>query len=306
MTTITAEILADSVNRNGNRITTLKLCYPRYIHSEFMTHRVFSRNAQSSRAVPSKAMRKSVNSNPAEPIFWGANEKGMQSHTELNERKKWMAQFIWGYHRKVTLMTCWLLDKVGAHKQLSNRLLEPHNHIWVIVTSTDWANFIALRDHPAAEPSMQALAEEIKYNLDSHEPTLLEDGQWHLPMVRSHERASLALDLQIKVSVARCARISYTTFENRGRDSETVQDIALYNRLLGSQPIHASPAEHQARADAGLQHVDQWGNFKGWVQYRKTVVGECILDKPYKSVDSFSISLSQPNHVPVIGIGDDN
>ena len=43
---------------------TFELTYPRYIHSEFMTHRVFSRNASSSRAIPVKRMIEQVRNNP--------------------------------------------------------------------------------------------------------------------------------------------------------------------------------------------------------------------------------------------------
>ena len=46
-----ATVIADS-EYNSNRITTLELTYPRYIHSELLTHRCLSRSASSSRATP--------------------------------------------------------------------------------------------------------------------------------------------------------------------------------------------------------------------------------------------------------------
>ena len=52
MNEIKVEIVADSINQQGDRLTSLVLTYPRIIHAEMMTHRMFSRNASSSRAVP--------------------------------------------------------------------------------------------------------------------------------------------------------------------------------------------------------------------------------------------------------------
>ena len=51
-----ARILLDSLSPSGARLTTMEVRYPRFIHSEMMTHRVFSRNAASSRAIPIKKM----------------------------------------------------------------------------------------------------------------------------------------------------------------------------------------------------------------------------------------------------------
>ena len=79
------KVIADSISESGKRITTFQLKYPRFIHSEVMTHRVFSRNASSSRAIPVKKMIEQVRNNPAMPIHWGANQSGMQAKNELNE-----------------------------------------------------------------------------------------------------------------------------------------------------------------------------------------------------------------------------
>ena len=78
MKKISAEIVADSINGNGNRITTFLLTYPRFIHGEIMTHRVFSRNSASSRAIPFEKMVKMVEEDPFIPIAWQKDHKGMQ------------------------------------------------------------------------------------------------------------------------------------------------------------------------------------------------------------------------------------
>lgn len=76
--TISAKVIAASARQGCPPIVTMELRYPRFIHAEFMTHRVFSRNASSSRAVPVKKMIQDVIDDPAMPVRWGANQPGMQ------------------------------------------------------------------------------------------------------------------------------------------------------------------------------------------------------------------------------------
>jgi thymidylate synthase ThyX len=81
---IKSEIICDSLNPVGDRLTTFIFEYPRFVHAEFMTHRVFSRNAASSRAIPIEKMIEQVKINPAMPVWWGKNQSGMQAKEELN------------------------------------------------------------------------------------------------------------------------------------------------------------------------------------------------------------------------------
>jgi len=67
---------------------------------------------------------------------------------------------------------------------------------------------------------------------------------------------------KIKVAVARCARISYNTFE--GKDDYSA-DIKLCEKLFGGTPKHLSPTEHVAQA---TDNKDFIGNFSGFKQYR--------------------------------------
>lgn len=284
MTIISAKVIADSVTTTGIRITTLELTYPRSVHSEFMTHRVFSRNAASSRAIPISKTIQGVCLNPATPIHWGAHQKGMQADYEMTGIRLTLAKFIWKMHRWNSLASAWMLNKLGAHKQLANRLLEVHNHITVLVTSTKWANFMALRDHVTAEPIMQELARQIMFARSSSAPRVLKDGEWHLPYVSKSERdAHIHIDTLLKVSTARCARLSYKSFNGgTGKTSTPEEDKTLFKKLLGSSPLHASPAEHQARADPDGRDRDLWGNFHGWIQYRKMLPMEQVKDELYR------------------------
>lgn len=318
--TINATLIADSISHAGKRITTLQLRYPRFIHAEFMTHRAFSRNASSSRAIPVEKLIEDIIKNPAVPSYWGKNQKGMQAgeeidtlvpaynyqevfaDTEVNKTELLYRRTsvdmtnreAWLYAMDSAIEAAMAFHKSGYHKQIVNRLLEPFSHINVVVTATEWDNFFHLRDHPDAEPHIQELARKIKQAMDYSTP--VEAIVWHLPYVTEDdwnqfpqfvdlgngnvgEGYSLeqVLDELIKVSVARCARVSYLTHD--GRKTSIVEDIDLYNRLVGGSPLHASPTEHQARPDS-VDLSGHWknapfhGNLVGWIQYRKTLTDE--------------------------------
>lgn len=277
--TTTASVLADSVSREHIRLTTLELKYPKFIHGEFMTHRVFSRNASSSRAIPFERLVDEVINDPAMPVFWGKNQKGMQAREELADDELMLAKQAWRRARNDAVEHARFLHSLGAHKQIVNRIIEPYCHIRVVVTATDWANFFALRRHPDAQPEMKALADAMWEAQQASEPVLLQPGEWHLPYITEFDPLALdADDDLIKLSVARCARVSYKTHD--GRIAEVEEDLKLYERLVGSTPLHASPAEHQATPDTphrgGWRHSYQHGNLQGWRQYRKMLPNECV------------------------------
>jgi thymidylate synthase ThyX len=287
---IKAQIVADSLAPSGVRLTTFVLTYPRFIHAEFMTHRVFSRNASSSRAIPVKKQIQEVIDNPVIPLAFTKNQKGMQGGEALDgeAHEKAVAAWLEGRDRAVEVAN--KLADLEVHKQYANRVLEPWAHITVVVTGTDWDNFFALRCHSAAQPEIHALADQMYGQYVLNKPTNLAEGQWHLPFMSKEDRpdAFAYLDygddgsnatlkdvdvLMVKRSVARCARVSYKNHD--GTNTSVEQDLSLYDRLLGSKPIHASPAEHQAMA-VGDPSVRS-GNLRGWVQYRKTLRDENIL-----------------------------
>jgi hypothetical protein len=75
---IKAQILADSKNPYGDRLTTMLVTFPRIILAEFNTHRMFSRNSASSRAIPFNKMIKAIEDNPFVPLGFQKDHKGMQ------------------------------------------------------------------------------------------------------------------------------------------------------------------------------------------------------------------------------------
>ena len=262
-------VIEDSLNPyNKIRLTTLQLRYWRGIHAEFMTHRVFSRNASSSRAIPVSTFLKQVWNDPATPVHWGANQPGMKARTELTGFKKWFAQFMWKTSGKMVCCLVWLTNKVSSpHKQVFNRLLEPWQYISVIVTSTEWDNFFELRNHPDAQPEIQELAREMKYAMDNSKPT---ERYTHVPYITGSDYIALGQDAStgrlMQISTARCARVSYFTHDKQIPEIE--KDLKLFNDLVGSVPIHASPTEHQATA---LDSEEFNKNFRGWSQFRNEV-----------------------------------
>lgn len=263
--TVEVRVVLDSINPyNGKRLTTFQLKYWRGIHSEMMTHRVFSRNASSSRAIPIKTFLKQVWNDPAGPIHWGLNQPGMKARTELSGFKKWFASSMWRLSGKVVCGMVWLTNKVSnPHKQTFNRMLEPWQYIHVIITATEWDNFYALRDHPDAQPEIQELASLMHKAMNDSKPALRYS---HIPYVSDEEVMNHSDELLYKLSTARNARVSYLTHD--GSKPNIEKDITLHDQLVESLPPHMSPTEHIAFA---VDNLDFHKNFQGWVQYRQEV-----------------------------------
>ena len=292
---INAKILLDSVNPVGNRITSWILTYPRFFHSEIMTHRVFSRNAASSRAIPVKRMIDDIRQNCAMPVFWGKNQPGMQAKEELDDivkrreitvspvgnsldpytltvTDKHAAKHEWLIARDSAIKHAEKMLELGVHKQIANRILESFMHMTVILTGTEFENFFALRAHPDAQPEFQELAYKMLDIYQLSQPKKLKAGEWHIPFGDKLDETRLTElyyqtaipreELKLRISVARCARVSYLNFE--GKDDYN-KDIELSETLSSSG--HWSPFEHSAMA---LSTSEYSGNFKGWKQYRKT------------------------------------
>lgn len=264
MSEIEAKVIEDSV-ANGKRITTLQLRYPRFIHAEFMTHRVFSRNASSSRAIPVSKMLKQVWSDPARPVHWGKNQPGMQANEQLTGFKLKMAKTVWSLSGKAMCAFAWVGMKLGMHKQIANRILEPWQYIQVIVTATEWDNFFELRDHEDAQPEISVLAKRIRYAMEHSPAKVLKEGEWHLPYCTKTDRELYDVIMLRKLSAARCARVSYLTHD--GQQPSEVADLKLFERLVGGVPMHSSPIEHQATPT--LNADVRSGNFVGWFQFRQ-------------------------------------
>ena len=342
-----AQIIADSIVSTGERLTTFVVTFPRMVLAEFNTHRQFSRNSASSRAIPFKKMVKSVMENPFIPLAWQKDHSGMQGSEYFNETELFAFKDI-QHHilnqfkfkdgeediditnilqnvektfgtQEHTLPQWWLIlrDKVvecaallfclGVTKQLCNRILEPFMFHTVIVTSSEWQNFFGLRADAPAEIHIQKIAYMMLDEYNKSEPKLLQPGEWHIPFGDKINLVLLAKEIafehvgekalekaKIKVASARCARVSYTVVGEEDKPDNYAADLKLHDRLAESG--HWSALEHCAKAmtqdeyehNAVLtnltnkfvptEHFGWCGNFKGFVQYRKTFENECRTD----------------------------
>lgn len=294
------KILKDSVsNVSDTRLTTFEVTFPRIVLAEFNTHRTFSRNSASSRAIPVEKMLKRVEEDPFIPIYWGKNQKGMQADQELTEPEQDAAALVWLKARDESVVEVRRMLELGIHKQITNRLLEPWLWHTVIVTATDWFNFFALRCHKDAMPEIRRIADMMRELYVRNIPEKASDDYWHLPLVYGDDGLPLypedvhdaiaiakeagvpdldqpkaARDILVKVSCGRCARVSYLTHDGR-RDLK--DDIGLYDRLRTSG--HMSPLEHAARpmTSAEWAAAQYAGNLKGWIQHRKEFAGEAVF-----------------------------
>lgn len=190
-----AKILADSLSPDGVRLTTFQTTFPRSILAEFNTHRMFSRNSASSRAIPVEKMIKMVMENPYVPPSWGKNQKGMQADTSFDHADDIsFCEENWLHTRDLAVQKTKLLLDRGVHKQLTNRLLEPFMWHTCIVTATEWSNFFHLRNHKDAHPDIQIIARMMQELYESSEPKKLDYGEWHLPLVTNEECIEWHLD----------------------------------------------------------------------------------------------------------------
>lgn len=264
---IAAKIVADSVSPEGVRLTTFEIDFHRYVLAENNTHRMLSKNAASSRAIPLKTAIENVRNWKVEPIKWGANQAGMQSKDEEIADIA-AARAIWDEAREAACRYAEKLGDLGLHKQWASRLLEPFGMVKMVESGTEWANFLWLRNHGAAQPEMAELAMCIDNCLKASTPIVLDPGDWHVPYFNNGywlaeeqiEDASgnlvwyhrdekqhpgrpdyHSLDDALKISSSCCAQVSY-----RKHDDTLEKAVSLYDRLVGADRKHASPFEHQA------------------------------------------------------------
>jgi thymidylate synthase ThyX len=291
-----ARVLLDSVAPVSARLTTMEVTIHRFVLAELNTHRVFSRNSASSRAIPFAKQVKRVRDSPAVPVEWRAEQSGMQGGDLLAEDAAAGAEEEWLYARDKAVGSANELHALGVHKGIVNRLLEPFLWHNVIITSTEWSGFWAQRCSPHAQPEIRVAAEAMRAAYDASEPQQLYAGEWHTPLIQPDEDMDFwkerviaetgvgpismndyyvireaAIRMRNKVSAARCARVSYMTHDGK---RDVSKDLQLYDRLASADPGHWSPLEHVARA-RGKDRLDagrpQRGNLSGWHQLRHDV-----------------------------------
>lgn len=268
---------ASQNEKTGQRLITFVCRYWRAIHSEVLTHRVFSRNASSSRAIPTAKLLEQVRINAAGPVHFGKNQSGMQASEEHDAMIAHprtgvllMREEAWALMAAEAADWAQAWADAGYHKQIVNRIIEPYVYITTVITATDWDNWNELRAHVDAQPEIQDLAYTMLPLLEDiparvvYTDNLNDPRSWHLPFVTFQERATYKISELLAMSAARCARTSYLTHDKQNPQRE--EDERLYRRLVESKPLHASPLEHQAHASSNNRSCR---NFRGgWVQHR--------------------------------------
>lgn len=302
------KVVLDSISPEGIRLPTIQFRQPRMIHADFLTHRVFTRNGRSSRAVPVLTLLLEA-MDPYTPHFM-KNQGGMKAVEEFTPEERMEIEAIWREMAEHTRLGVEKLSKLKVHKQWANRPLEWFGYIDVLLSSTDWNNYLALRDHEDAQPEIIMVAQTIRSALAASKPKLLQPGQWHLPYIEDLDYENAArhlhdverafskenqINLLKKISAARCARLTIKPFDG---DGSFPAELERYRRLVESRPVHASPTEHQATPDtrshyevtkilgdgsrelisSGLDWDNrrEQGNFTGWRQARKTIPYEYV------------------------------
>jgi thymidylate synthase ThyX len=277
MTEPSAKVILDSVSPRGDRLTTVEAVMHRFVLAELNTHRVFSRNSASSRAIPVKKQLQRVIDEPAMPLVWPVEQSGMQGGQEMSPDAQKRAEELWLEARDHAVSVASALTNAfrapeggliePLHKSLVNRLLEPFMWHTCIISSTEWSNFFGLRCNPMAMPEIRAVAEAIRDAREASTPQELDYGGWHMPYLRAEDHI-MENDLTLpKISAARCARVSYLTHDGV-RDPD--KDVELYERLISANPPHSSPLEHVA-TPSEPHWFDNPGNFTGWYQLRHKV-----------------------------------
>lgn len=262
VTEISARVVLDSISPTGVRLTTLEVVMPRFILSEFNTHRVFSRNSASSRAIPFAVTSRQIETDPFVPVVWPSNKAGMQGGVPIDEQSEQEAERVWVWAAHQMLKASEWLVEFNVHKSLVNRLLEPFMWHTVLVSATEWENFFTQRDSPLAEAHMEMTAKAMRKALEESVPARVMYDGWHLPLIQEHEWG-LELGQLKRLSAARCARVSYLQHDGT-RDLE--KDYALAKMLWGNG--HWSPFEHVATPAYPYVNPKPLGNFRGWHQMR--------------------------------------
>lgn len=292
-----AKVIEDSISPHGDRLTTMEVRLHRYVLAELNTHKAPSRNSASSRAIPLRKQIERVMDEPAIPLVWPSEQSGMQGGEPLSDYARKQAEHLWRKAAADAAESAARMHALGIrederlHKSVANRLLEPFLMHTVVMTSTAWQNFFGLRDHENAQPEIAVPARMMREAYEVSEPTKLTYGQWHLPYIQDEDfeiaEERVGLDTRavwhhlVKISSARCARVSYLTHDGK-RDHQA--DLDLYDRLTSARPMHASPLEHVATPAGWNKHritveseftgrtmtltLPKYGNLLGWHNHR--------------------------------------
>lgn len=289
-----ALVVLHSQAPNKEELITLEVELHRWVLAELNTHRSFSRNFQSSRAMPISKMIEQVRTDPALPVYWGSNKRGMTAGVEIdtlvvdNAGKEFSKLSWWGLAADTAASSAEAMERAGYSKEIVNRLLEPFMKTKGIITATRDAfnKFFLLRSHKDAQPEIRLLSDRMKLAIENSQPQELKLGQYHLPYVKQSKIKSLGITNSVKTSTSCNAQVSF-----RALDDSLEKALSIYNMLnlpvsgvYQDDPPHYSPTEHIALITDEYHLADHFGileqptlycsgNFqsKTFWQYRKAL-----------------------------------
>lgn len=298
---VSAKVVADSQYRD-TRLITLEVELHRFILPEANTHKALSRNYQSSRAIPILRQLEQIASDPAMPVFYGKDQAGMIAGEELEGRDLELVKMIILGMRDACLNGVKQLHKLGLHKQVSNRYVEPWMWTKGVITAThkDFKAMFKLRRHFAAQPEIKAIFDAIYDAVEASNPVELKAGDWHLPYFGDgvwnsdwpyvtkfgkeddgSEDQSYFLEDAVKVSASCVGQVSYRKLDDSLEKATKVYEMLNLpvDGVYPEDPPHFSPTEHIAKA--GDCDIEMSGNFhtEDFIQYRKVL--EKGLEKVY-------------------------
>ena len=207
--TPTATVILASRAPGVPELWTIHMRYWRAMHSEMLRHRALSSSVRSSRAVSAAKMRNEVRKRPAAPNDWRAETARMQAGQRLKMPVRKSADAVWHAAAEAAATYAEILSGLGVHHADANRLLEPFAVVDHLATGTRdaWEGMLALRDHPDADHSIQAVARAVRAAMELHEPTELPGHGWHLPF----SPEGMPLERAQKISAGCCAHVSYSS-----------------------------------------------------------------------------------------------
>jgi len=314
---VQARVLADSISPEGNRLTTFEVTHHRFVLAEFNTHRMLSRNSASSRAVPIEKQVERVMERPAMPVEFGSNQRGMQAGAPLEGHELWAARQTWLRARDEAVTAAQTMINLGVHKQVANRVLEPFMWNTAIISATDWEGFWHQRCSPLAQPEIRVAAEAMREAYLHSDPTLLQPGEWHTPLIQPDEDYDVLartagkpenkdpVGLRKRVSAARCARVSYLTHDG---ERDITADLALYDRLVTADPMHACYDDQtEILTDRGFRPLSEittadvvgvWDAEAGTLRYEQPrAIHSYDYDGPMHRIEHPKVDLLvTPNH----------
>lgn len=268
-----ARVIAHSVSSvTGQEFITFEIEVWRGVLAELNTHKALSKNTSSSRAIPIPSMLKFVRENPGMPFRFGAANTGMTDNGEHNQEVVFNdvdedgnqiclpPAWAWVYCVRKAAEMSEAFHDAGYAKQISNRLTEFGQTSKVVISGTDWANFYWLRDHEAADPTIEKLAQVM---LEAHKasvPVVLKPGEWHTPYYQDGywkhdhdlevyppikvDKYGVTLADALTISASCCAQASYRKLDDTLEKAKGV--VARLNLGVNDlEPCHASPTEHQ-------------------------------------------------------------